>query len=305
MPRRSQAIILVAACLAWATAVAGQARFYCPMHPDVTASAEGRCPRCGMALVAGDPLDAREYLLETTVVPPAAEAGRPVRLTFTVRDPESRAVVRDFATVHEKQFHLFVVGHDLEHYDHVHPEMLDDGSWAIDVTVPKPGYYKLIADFLPVGGTPQVVPRLLATAAAGDLTTARAELPRNDGLEKSAGSMRLTLSLPVDGLVAGRDETLRYHIVDAATGRPVSDLEPYLAAFGHTLVVSEDTLEYVHAHPVEQLPEQSSGITGGPDLTFKALLPKPGRYRLWTQLKRNGIVTTANFTVEAASPLRQ
>jgi hypothetical protein len=103
--------------------------------------------------------------------------------------------------------------------------------------------------------------------------------------------------------VAGRDETLHYHVVDAKTGRPVTDLEPYLAAFGHTLVLSEDTLEYIHAHPVEQLPENIDTAAGGPDLTFKALLPKPGRYRLWTQLKRDNVVTTARFTVTAASPV--
>jgi hypothetical protein len=114
--------------------------------------------------------------------------------------------------------------------------------------------------------------------------------------------MRVTLTLPPDGLVAGRDEKLQYHIADAATGAPVTDIEPYLASFGHTLVLSEDTLHYVHAHPVEILPENASLARGGPDLTFKALMPKPGRYRLWTQLKRRGIVSTVAFTVAVHSP---
>ena len=277
-------------------------RFYCPMHPEITSTAEGRCSRCAMTLVPGDPLDAREYMVEMTAVPQAVRAGRPVTLRFLVRDPESRATVRRFATVHEKPFHLFVVSHDMTHYDHVHPDMQPDGSWTIDVTLPRSGYYKLLTDFLPIGGTPQVVPRLLATAGAGELTAARASLP-DDGLEKRADGMRVALSLPADGLVAGRDETLRYHVSDAVSGRPVTDLEPYLAAFGHTLVLSEDTLEYVHAHPVEQLPENAAQASGGPDLTFKALLPKAGRYRLWTQLKRGGVVTTVPFTVTVASAL--
>jgi hypothetical protein len=277
--------------------------FYCPMHPDITATTEGACFRCGMKLVPGDPLDAREYLLEMNATPQAVRPEQPVRLAFRVRDPDTRATVFSFATVHEKQFHLFVVSHDLEYYDHVHPEMQADGSWAIEVTLPKAGYYKLIADFLPLGGTPQVVPRLLAAGNAGDLVAARASLPSDDGFRKTAGSMDVALSLPPDGLVAGRDETLRYHIVDVKTGRPVTDLEPYLAAFGHTLVLSEDTLEYVHAHPVEQLPEPIDTAAGGPDLTFKALLPKPGRYRLWTQLKRDDVISTARFTVTAASPV--
>ena len=288
--------------LAQAPAASSSGLFYCPMHPDITAPTEGKCSRCAMALVPGDPLDAREYLMEMKTNPQAIRAGQPVKLSFLVREPETRTPVRSFATVHEKQFHLFVVSHDLSHYDHVHPDMQPDGSWTIDLMLPRSGYYKLITDFLPTGGTPQVVPRLMATVDAGDLSAARARLS-NEGLEKAEGSMRVALSLPVDGLVAGRDETLSYHVVDTATGRPVTDLEPYLAAFGHTLIVSEDTLEYVHAHPVEQLPENTVTASGGPDLTFKALLPKAGRYRLWTQLKRRGVVTTVPFTVTVASAL--
>jgi Cu(I)/Ag(I) efflux system membrane fusion protein len=33
-------------------AIAGDS-YYCPMHPEVTSDTEGRCPRCGMALVKG------------------------------------------------------------------------------------------------------------------------------------------------------------------------------------------------------------------------------------------------------------
>ena len=316
MRGKSQVVFLVLALSVWAGAVLDRALsaqepapppsvglFYCPMHGDVTSTTEGTCSRCGMKLVPGDPLDAREYLVDMKATPQAVRPGRPVRLTFTIRHPETRAIVRSFATVHDKQFHLFIVSHDLEYYDHVHPEMQPDGSWIIDVTMPKPGHYKLYSDFLPLGGSPQVVPQLLIAGDPGDLEGARAHLPSDDGLEKTTGAMRISLALPADGLVAGRDEKLYYHIVDAKTGKPVTNLEPYLAAYGHTLVLSEDTLEYVHAHPVELLAEDVNAAAGGPDLTFKALLPKPGRYRLWTQLKRGGVVTTTRFTVTVASPV--
>jgi hypothetical protein len=277
--------------------------FYCPMHPDITSAAAGTCSRCGMKLVAGDPLDFREYLVEMSAAPRAVQAGRPVRLAFTVRHPETREIVRSFATVHDKQYHLFIVSHDLDYYDHIHPELLPDGSWTIDTTLPRPGYYKLFSDFLPGGGTPQVIPQLLVTAGnASDLQASHPRLPAADTFEQKAGSMKLTLTLPPDGLVAGRDEKLQYRIVDSVSGQPVTNLEPYLAAYGHTLVLSEDSMEYVHAHPVELIPDKGETAVGGPDLTFKALLPKPGRYRLWTQLKRGGVVSTARFTVTAASP---
>ena len=254
-----------------------------------------------MALAPADPFDAREFLVDVVTEPRAPAAGRPVRLKLTVREPLTRSVVRDFVEIHEKTYHLFVISQDLESYDHVHPVQQADGSYAVDVMLPRAGYYKLYSDFLPLGGTPQVIPSVLATAGfAGDLASTSARLVPDNSSTPVAGNMRVSLSLPSDGLAAGRDEKLRYHVVDARTGEPVTDLEPYLAAFGHTLVLSEDTLHYVHAHPVELVPEGPA--RGGPDLTFKALLPRPGRYRLLTQLKRHGVVSTVAFTVDVKSP---
>ena len=275
--------------------------FICPMHPDVVTRTPGTCPRCRMALVPSDPFDAREYIVETAARPSAPVAGRPFRLRLTVREPTSRAVVRELVEVHEKRFHLFVISQDLALYQHVHPEQQPDGSHVIDVTLPRPGVYRLYSDFLPLGGTPQVVPGVLVTAGADPDLAAPLHLT-TDTAPHVAGGMRVSLTLPPDGLVAGRDEKLRYHIEDAATGEAISDLEPYLAAFGHTLVLSGDTLHYVHAHPLELLPEPGQPVHGGPDLTFKALLPKAGRYRVWTQLKRRGVVSTVAFTVDVQSP---
>jgi hypothetical protein len=291
----------MAATPAWQAPVA--TAYLCPMHPDVVSRVPGTCPRCGMTLALADPFDARDFLVDVVTEPSAPRAGAPARLHLTVREPGSRAVVRDFAEVHEKRYHLFVIGQDLAHYDHIHPIQQPDGSFLIDVTLPRPGYYKVYSDFLPVGGTPQVVPGVLVTAGATrDLAAAAAHLIPDAGAPRVAGDMRISLALPPGGLVAGRDEKLHYTVVDARNGAPVTDLEPYLAAFGHTLVLSEDTLHYVHAHPVELLPDGGAQARGGPELTFKALLPRPGRYRVWTQLKRRGVVSTVAFTVDVKSP---
>jgi hypothetical protein len=277
-----------------------QAVYVCPMHPEVAATAPGNCPKCGMALVKTDPVDG-DYAIEVEAAPRAPRAGEPLRLRFTVRHPVSGAAVRDLAIVHEKPFHLFVVSQDLEHYQHIHPEPQPDGSLLVALTLPRPGYYKLYADFFPVGGRPQVIPEALVTAdAAGDLASSGARLVPDLALRKTAGDLVATLQVPGAGLVAGRDEKLVFEVADATTGAPVRDLEPYLGAFGHTLVISEDTLHYVHAHPVEMLPAGVAEPRGGPVLTFKALLPKPGRYRMWTQLKRRGVLSTVSFTVEAS-----
>jgi heavy metal-binding protein len=278
------------------------AAYICPMHPDVVSRAPGVCPRCRMTLAPSDRYDAREFVVDVSAQPAAPVPGRPVRIRLSVREPLTRTVVREFVEVHEKLLHLFVISQDLESYEHVHPVRQADGSFVVTLTLPSPGLYRLYADFLPVGGTPQVVARTLVTAGVdGDVAAAAAHLVP-DLASRTAGDMRVALRLPPDGVAAGRDERLRYHVADARTGEPVTDLEPYLAAFGHTLVLSEDSLHYVHAHPLELLPDTGAAGRGGPDLTFKALLPRPGRYRAWTQLKRHGVVSTVAFTFDVTSP---
>lgn len=286
-----------------ATQAAPQSVTYvCPMHQHVRTESPGLCPICGMTLVTSDPLDTRDYRLEMTSAPPAPLPNQPARLRLTVRDPDTNAVVRTFATVHEKIFHLFIVSHDLEHYAHVHPEQMDDGSFAIDVTLPRAGYYKVYSDFLPSAGTPQVIPRLVVTKDFdGGLASSMARLVPDAILKKGADGMDVELLLP-ETLVAGREEKLTFRVTDRATGAEIRDLEPYLGAWGHSLVMSEDTLDFVHAHPLELLPDDAATASGGPMLTFKALLPKAGNYRVWMQIKHRGEVSTAAFTLRVSSP---
>ncbi|HEX8029621.1 MAG TPA: heavy metal-binding domain-containing protein [Vicinamibacterales bacterium] len=286
-----------------ATVSASQELFYCPMHPDVTATAPGTCVRCGMKLVAGDPYDLREYRLAIEMNPRAPRAGVPVRIAFTVRHPSTREIISQFAEVHAKPFHLFVLSQDLDSYQHVHPEPQRDGRFAINVTLPRPGYYRLFADFLPIGGAPQVISTTVVTAGFdGDLAGGQAHLRPDTVFTRTVDDVTMSLKLPEEGLVAGREETLRFSVADTKTGQPATDLEPYLAAFGHTLVMSADTLKYIHAHPVELLPETNPEQgRGGPGLTFKAMLPQPGLYRMWTQVQRHGKVVTVPFTVTVGS----
>src|SRR5262245_33094505 len=126
--------------------------FVCPMHPDYTLDIAGTCPRCGMALVRATPYDVRDYGFEFTTVPAIVRAGEPAQWRFSIFHPGTGQRVTKFESVHERQYHLFVISQDMQHFQHIHPVEQPDGTWTIDVTLPKAGYYKVLSDFLPSGG---------------------------------------------------------------------------------------------------------------------------------------------------------
>jgi len=272
------------------------------MHPEVTAAEGGRCRKCGMALVAGDPFDTREYALDVATVPAVVQAGTPIRMFFTVRHPGTSDLVRNFEVVHEKRYHLFVVSRDMEVFEHIHPEQQADGRWAIDVTLPKPGYYQFLSDFLPSGGSPQFIGRTLVTNGfTGDLESQAAHLQPDTILTKTVGSLTAFVQFEPSILVAGQYGHLSFTLTDAVTHQPVTDLQPYLGAFGHMLILSEDMRDYVHSHPFESPENDITKGFGGPNVTFEGYMPRAGRYRAWSQFLRKGEVVTVPFTLNVAT----
>jgi hypothetical protein len=253
-----------------------------------------------MTLVAGRPFDTRDYRLSVNVEPRVVKAGVPVRMRFDVRHPSTGATVRNFELVHDRRYHLFVVSHDMQQFQHVHPDQQPDGTWALDVALPKPGAYRVISDFLPSGGAPQLLARTLITADfAGDLQSQDARLDVDTAWKKTVGTLSAELTFDPPRLVAGQYGHFAFRLSDAASGEPVTDLQPYLGAFGHAFVLSEDLRDSVHSHPPEWRDgrEITSGF-GGPDVMFEGYMPRPGKYRVWAQFLRRGELVTIPFTFE-------
>jgi rRNA maturation protein Nop10 len=291
----------------------------CPMHPDYTMDVTGKCPRCGMDLVRAAPFDVRDYRLDFRTVPALVKPGQKTTMFFKIIHPGSAETVKKFEVVHEKQYHLFVISQDMESFQHIHPEEQPDGTWSIDVTLPKAGYYKTLSDFMPSGGAPQFLARPLVTAGyTGDLEGSSAHLIPDSSPTKTVDDITATMAYDPQTCIVGLYCHLNYHLTDTASGRPITDLQTYLGAFGHTLIMSEDMVDYVHSHPLDILamPDDDGGppvflippgadlekLRGGPDVTFEGLMPKPGRYRAWTQFRRNGKIHTFAFTFQAVAP---
>ena len=261
--------------------------FWCPMHPDVRSGRPGKCPQCGMDLVPIPPPKVGEYRMDVAVQRTARGADG-VRLT--IREPDTNAVVTAFETVHEKTFHLFVVSRDLEYFAHVHPLAQKDGSFLVKHPL-MPGEYMLIADFLPVGGTTQLLQRAVVVGVRSRFSQPPVRENR-DLTPRETVVDGVRVALKVEDMAAGKDACLTFTLTDAATGVAVNDLQPFLGAPAHMLMVRADLTDAVHAHPEELM-------TGGPTVSFHPLIPAAGPYKLWVQFRRGERDSTASFVVSA------
>jgi hypothetical protein len=264
--------------------------FYCPMDPDVRSIRPGRCSRCGMTLVEGVP-DIVEYPLDLTLEPPLPRVTELTRLTFRITDPRILRPVRDFEVVHEKLYHLFVVSQDLSFFLHAHPERQPDEDFHLDLRFPRPGMYRVLSDFYPSGGTPQLITNTVIVP--GPLSSLETASIGADMSPKGTENSRVELDTVPARAVARQKISLFFRIT------PDQGVEPYLGAWGHMLAVSSDLIDMVHHHPVTAVDARGNSSKR---LQFDLAFARPGVHRVWLQFQRSGIVNTVAFNVPVDEP---
>lgn len=211
---------------------------------------------------------------ELALAQDVVESGRPT-VAFRILDGSGEPVTA-YDVQHEKQLHLIAVRRDLAEFRHVHPR-LDPatGRWAVPIDLGA-GSWQLYADFAPTDEDPTVAEAELMVA--GDFTP------------EALGPDRLTSR--VDGYEVHLEQdaatsTVTLHVT--RDGAEVTDLQPYLGAYGHLVAIRADDLAYLHVHPQES--------TSGPEIGFHAEFEEAGRYRLFLDFKHGDRVHTADFTV--------
>ncbi|RBM13881.1 hypothetical protein DI005_30420 [Prauserella sp. PE36] len=240
-------------------------------HSGTVAEAEHVDQPEGLASVRGG------YTLtptRTTLTPGTTES-----FSFRITGPGGDPVTR-FEVEHEKRMHLIVVRRDTADFQHIHPEMTADGTWSVPLNLPDPGAYRVFADFAPSGGEAMTLgAEVFAPGDFQPVTHEPSRVSRVDGYE-----------VRLDGhLVAGEASEVRLTV--SKDGMPVTDLQPYLGADGHLVALRGGDLAYLHVHP-------GGENSGGPAIPFIAEVPSAGTYRLFLDFQHDGVVRTAEFTVE-------
>lgn len=263
------------------------------------------------------------YTIDLKTNPTAPKAGEKTTLSFEIKNPQNE-IVRDFEIVHEKPMHLLIVSRDLEEFYHLHPEVQADGLFKTDFTFPNGGDYEVYADFT-LKNLPQAVQNFSVKVSGNE--RAAVELKPDAKFEKTVEGLRVVMK-PDGELVSGEERMLEFQVFDAAN-KPVTDLENYLGAKAHFVIISKDLQEFVHAHPMSdenvktddhshgahehgatnhsektEKPEKAektqrmAGADAASIVSAHVAFPKASTYKIWAQFQRGGKVITVPFTVD-------
>ena len=241
------------------------------------------------------------------VAPAAIEPGQPTQLTVEVRDAETGDLVDDLVRTHQVWMHMIITRADLGTFAHIHPEPTGTpGVYTVQATFPTAGEYLVHTEFRRNGQMGDVLDTHTVTVAGRRRPQRRArprcplvDRPRRAHQPRGRRHRRRHQRPRPD---------LRPRRRRGRNAGPVTDLQPYLGAAGHVVVMRADGSTFAHRHaetfdsagrPVLALP----GTRFGPDLDLHVRFDRPGAYRLWAQFElADGTVVTAPFVLHPQLP---
>ncbi|MEK4111770.1 hypothetical protein MHH92_16085 [Paenibacillus sp. FSL M7-1414] len=235
---------------------------------------------------AGPHADSTASALETSFsFASDVKANENSHLTIQITDVDGNPV-NEFEMGHEKRMHLIVVSKDLSYFNHIHPDFKSDGKFVIETSFPAGGEYKILADFVPKGGASTTPSEWVNV---GGPEKAQEPVQADSNLIKEVDGKKIELSLSTKK--TNEDVNLTFNIMDAKTDEGINNLEQYLGAVGHVVILSEDAEQYLHVHPTEEK-------ATGPKAEFMTSFPHSGIYKIWGQFQHDGEVFTVPFVVD-------
>ncbi len=220
----------------------------------------------------------------------------PTAFTFSIIDDEGNTL-KAFDTVHEKTMHFIAVRKDLANFQHVHPEFNSaTGEFTLsNLTLPTDGEYRLFADFTPTAS--QMNPngnKLPVTTSqdvrVGNLANYKPQPIGSTEKSKTIDGYQITLIPNAVSVVSGSEIGFDFEI--KKDDKLVTNLEKYLGALGHTVVLRESDLQFIHAHALQKPTDPQTG-----KVNFAITFPEAGNYKLFSQFQHEGKIITSNFVV--------
>lgn len=192
----------------------------------------------------------------------------------------------DLNVEHEKKMHFLIVRDDMTEFQHVHPEY-KNGLWTVTANLPKQGNYQLYVDIAPIEEKASVL--RVPVTIGGPTLDAKAPTPNADwSVQDGTYTAKLTIDQPLK-----TKEMKQWSFAITENGKPVTDLKPYLGAFGHVVELRHtDEDDFFHVHPMtEEQPKDGKVV-------FQGSFPVKGRYTLYAQFNVSGSVKTFPITID-------
>ena len=256
-------------------------------------------------------------------------------LSLHVHDTAAfRAIYSPVVPDHGKMMHLFLVSTSgMQTFAHLHPIERDSLRFITELPWVPAGRYLMFADIsLENGLSLSVSNRLDIPAAPGSVTASDPDdswdrttrvTPIFAGANRPIGegySISWSGETPI---TSGRTVDLTFTVRDSLMN--IVPLTPYLGMPGHAVVVRHDASVFIHLHPqgtvapvTQRVFEQRdagdttlagrlrpvsehdahSAMTMPGEISFPYEFPKPGRYRIWVQVKPRAQVLTGTFDID-------
>lgn len=232
----------------------------------------------------------RTYQPEITSDTISIKPNQPTMFSYKIKNDKGE-ILKNYEIVHEKIMHFIVVRKDLQNFQHLHPDFnKQNGEFTVTITFPTDGTYRVFPDFIPTEDNPQKLPvTVYHDIDVGDINKYKAQPVTPDtNPKKTVGEYQITYNFPAELMM--RNE-IKYSLAVEKNDKPVTDLENYLGALGHSVIIKEDSLDFIHTHAEEI-------NTRGPEIKFSTSFPKDGVYKIFTQFQHEGKVRTVDYIVE-------
>ena len=252
----------------------------------------------------------RSYEMEVTSPIENINANEPASITYKIINDLGNTVSQ-FEIAHEKIMHFILVRKDLQYFQHLHPEYdSETHEFSMDLSLPEEGLYRLFADFVPGDDDPMKMP----VTSYADISVGKSfkEIPLeiDQSNKKTADGYEITYLFP-DKTKLKKQEEITYSLIIEKDGKAVTDLENYLGAKGHSVIIKKSSLDFIHTHAVENNQSDSEGHSmghhamqsktqqGGNRIDFSTTFPEEGIYKVFTQFQHNGKVITTEYVIKA------
>ncbi len=203
----------------------------------------------------------------------------PIEIIYKISDLKGEAV-KNFEVSHEKLMHLIVAKHDLSEFQHIHPELDEkSGEFKIAATFDSEGLYRLYSDFQVEGENYT----LFEDLNIGDLKNYEPKELALSLENEKIGDYEVAYKIAPE---IHTGSAIEYKLDVTRDGLMVEEFEDYLGAKGHSVILREETLDFIHTHPKDD------------GLLFETSFDKPGKYRIFTQFNPGEELLTSTYTIE-------